>query len=401
MISPEPYPTPHPGSHPGLEGGPIYLDYNATTPVDPRVLDAALPFLVIHFGNPSSGHSYARIPADAVDRARAQVAALLGARAGEIVFTGGGSETDMLAIRGAAMANRDRGQQVITQPTEHPAVLEACRSLETDGVAVTRVPVDKYGRVSPDELRRVITADAVLVSVMLGNAETGTLQPVCELADIAHEHGALFHTDAAQAAGKIVIDVGELGVDLLTVVGHKMYAPKGVGALYIRPGTRVEPIIRGGGQEHGLRAGTENVALIVALGAAAEIAAGELPDSAAHLSVLRDRLHARIAELLPGRVQLNGHPTDRLPGTLNISITGLRGRELLAAVPQIAASTGSACHEGIDQPSPVLIAMGLSVERATAAVRLTLGRWSTDIEIDHAAHLIVAFVERRPVRATT
>jgi cysteine desulfurase len=299
-----------------------------------------------------------------------------------------------LAIRGAALANRDRGDQVITQATEHPAVIEACHSLEADGFRVTCLPVGRYGQVDPATLLATISSRTALVSIMAGNAETGTLQMIPELAAIAGRHGALFHTDAAQAVGKIPVDVGDLGVDLLTLAGHKMYAPKGVGALYIRAGTRLQPAVRGGGQERGLRAGTENVALIAALGAAALIAAGELPDSATRLSGLRDLLHRRLAELLPGRVQLNGHPTERLPGTLNVSIAGVRGQELLAAVPEIAAATGSACHEGAGQPSPVLTAMGLSADRAAAAVRLTLGRWTTGAEVEQAARLIAARASR-------
>ncbi len=388
-------------THPGLDGGPIYLDYNATTPVDPRVVEAALPYLTIHFGNPSSAHRYAVAPRQAIDHARNRVAQLLGARPEQIVFTGGGSETDSLAIRGAALANGDRGYHVITQSTEHPAVIEACRSLEADGFPVTYLPVDRHGQVNPTDLRSAITDDTALVSIMLANAETGTLQPVAELAAIAGAHGALFHTDAAQAVGKIAIDVDELGVDLLTVVGHKMYAPKGVGALYARTGTRLLPAIRGGGQERGLRAGTENVTLIAALGAAAQIAGEELPGSATRLADLRDDLHRRLAALLPGRVQLNGHPTERLPGTLNVSIAGTPGRELLAAVPEIAAATGSACHEGIDEPSAVLTAMGLTADRAAAAVRLTLGRWTTEAEVEQAARLIADRVEPQPADAAT
>lgn len=381
-------------SHPGLEHGPIYLDYNATTPVDPRVVEAALPYLTTHFGNPSSAHRYAEAPRQAVRQARSRVAQLLGARPEEIVFTGGGSETDTLAIRGAALANRGRGDQVIAQATEHPAVIEACRSLEADGFRVTFLPVDRHGQVDPAALRAAISERTALVSIMAGNAETGTLQLVAELADIAGGHGALFHTDAAQAVGKMPVDVADLGVDLLTVAGHKMYAPKGVGALYVRGGTRLQPAVRGGGQERGLRAGTENIALIAALGAAALIAAEELPDSAARLSGLRDLLHRRLCELLPGRVQLNGHPTERLPGTLNVSIAGVSGRELLAAIPEIAAATGSACHEGAGQPSPVLTAMGLAADRADAAVRLTLGRWTTGAEVEEAARLIAARASR-------
>jgi len=306
------------------------------------------------------------------------------------VFTAGGSEADTLAIRGATRANRTRGGHVITQATEHPAVLEACRSLEGEGFRVTVLPVDHHGRVDPTDLQRAITDDTALVSVMLANAETGTLQPVTELAGIAHAHGALIHTDAAQAAGKVRIDVAELDVDLLTLVGHKMYAPKGVGALYVRAGTRLQPTVHGGGQEQGRRAGTENVALIAALGAASRIAAASLPESSHHLASLRDRLHQRLAELLPGRVRLNGHPDHRLPGTLNVSITGTRGPDLLAAVPEIAAATGSACHEGVDEPSPVLTAMGQPPERAVAALRLTLGRWTTAEDVERAARLIAA-----------
>ncbi|MBO0875203.1 MAG: cysteine desulfurase [Pseudonocardia sp.] len=376
-------------SHPGLEDRAIYLDHNATTPVDPRVVEVALPYLSEHFGNPSSAHEYARVPREALRRAREQVGTLIAARPEEVVFTGGGSETDAMAIRGAARANRDRGDHIVTQVTEHPAVLETCAGLEADGFRVTYLPVDRYGRVDPTDLGGALDrGDTSLVSIMVANAETGTLQPIAELTALAHARGALFHTDAAQAVGKITVDVRELGVDLLTVVGHKMYAPKGVGALYLRAGTRLEPLVSGGGQEGGLRAGTENVALVAALGAAAEIARRELPDDTMRLAALRDRLHERLAELLPGRVRLNGHPDARLPGTLNVSIAGIRGRELLAATPGVAAATGSACHEGEDRPSPVLTAMGVSPDDALAALRLSLGRWTTEADVDRAAGLI-------------
>ena len=378
--------------HPGLSHGPIYLDYNATTPVDPRVVEAVLPYLTEHFGNPSSTHHYGQAARQAIREARGEVAHLLGAHTDEIVFTAGGSDADTLAIRGAARANRDRGNHVITQATEHPAVLEACRSLQADGFRLTILPVNHYGQVDPADLEQAISGDTTLVSIMLANAETGTLQPITQLARIAHAHGALFHTDAAQAAGKILIDVSELGVDLLTVVGHKMYAPKGVGALYVRSGTRLQPTIHGGGQEQGLRAGTENVALITALGAASRIAADSLPASASQLTDLRDHLYQRLTELLPDRVSLNGHPEHRLPGTLNVSISNTRGADVLAATPGIAAATGSACHEGVDEPSPVLSAMGQPPERALAALRFSLGRWTTVIETDEAARQIAAAV---------
>jgi len=375
-------------THPGLADGPIYLDYNATTPVDPRVVDAALPYLTHHFGNPSSSHTYAAKPRAAITQARRQVADLIGARPTEIIFTGGGSEADTLAIRGAALAARDRGTHVITQATEHPAVLEACRSLTADGFAVTQLPVDHTGRVDPADLEAAITDRTVLVSIMTANSETGTLQPIRELATVAHRHGALLHTDAAQAAGKIPLDVTDLGTDLLTIVGHKMYAPKGIGALYVRDATSIRPIIHGGSQEQGLRAGTENVALIVALGTAAAIATAELAGSASELSAVRDLLHQELDRLLPGASQLNGHTTGRLPNTLNLSLAGIDGKTLLAATPQIAASTGSACHEGIDTPSAVLTAMGLDTARTLGAIRLSVGRWTTPDQARHAADVL-------------
>lgn len=369
----------------GLEGGPVYLDHNATTPVDPRVVEACVPYLAEHFGNPSSGHAYGHRAHAAVDAARAAVAGLIDCAPGEIVFTGGGSESDVLAIRGAALAHR--GAHLITQATEHPAVLSTMDALRRlHDLRVTVLPVDRHGLVDPADLAAALTDDTVLVSIMHANGETGTIQPIRELAGLAHARGALFHTDAAQTMGKIGVTVRELGVDLLTVAGHKMYAPKGIGALYVRDGLTLEPTIYGGGQERGLRSGTENVALIVALGEAARLAAREPAD----LQGLRDRLHERLGELLPGRVTLNGHPTRRLPNTLNVSITGASGRQLLAATPEIAASTGSACHEGVDLPSPVLTAMGMPAERAGAALRLTLGRWTTASDVTRAAKAIAA-----------
>ncbi|MCG5220013.1 cysteine desulfurase family protein [Streptosporangium sp. KLBMP 9127] len=379
-----------PMTHPGLADGPIYLDYNATTPVDPRALEAALPYLVQHFGNPSSGHHYAQAPRTAVELARGRLAGLLGARPEEIVFTGGGSEADTLAIRGAALARPRR--HLVTQPTEHPAVIETCRGLEADGFSITWLPVDRFGGVDPADLDAVIGEETALVSVAYGNSETGTLQPIAELAAIARRHGALFHTDAAQAVGRVGIDVDGLGVDLLTVAGHKMYAPKGVGALYVRSGVPLHPLIHGGGQEGGMRAGTENVALIAALGVAAETARLELPGSEARLAGLRDLLHRELERLLPGRVRLHGHPVRRLPGTLNVGIDGILGRRLLAAVGEIAAATGSACHEGADSPSAVLTAMGLPAERALSALRLSLGRWTTTQDVRRAAGLIARAV---------
>ncbi|MEV5735782.1 cysteine desulfurase family protein [Streptomyces sp. NPDC052292] len=376
-----------PLTHPGLAGGPVYLDHNATTPVDPRVAQAMTPYLTEFFGNPSSGHSYADPPRRALTEARERVAALIGAAPGEIVFTASGSEADLLALRGAVLASGRPRPHVITQATEHPAVLETCRALaRLHGTRVTVLPVGREGLVEPADLAAALTEDTVLVSVMAANNETGALQPVAELTGLAHASGALFHCDAAQAAGKVPLDVRALGVDLLTVVGHKMYAPKGTAALYVRDGVRLEPVVYGGGQERGLRAGTENVALAVALGAAARLAAAELADGTpARVAALRDDLHRRLAEGLPGRVHLNGPGRQRLPNTLNVSVDGVLGHELLGAARRIAASTGSACHSGVHTPSPVLTAMGLDLARALGAVRLSLGRWTGPDDIVTAA----------------
>ncbi len=380
--------------HPGLQNGPIYLDYNATTPVDPVVVEAMLPYLSTHFGNPSSSHSYGHRAHQAIDAARAQVAGLLGCTSEEVSFTGGGSESDNLAIHGIALAYRHKGNHIITQVTEHPAVLNTCRALERlHGFRVTYLPVDESGRVSLETLGAAIDEQTVLITIMHANNETGTLQPIAEIAKVAHRHGALVHTDAAQSVGKIPTLVEELGVDLLTVAGHKLYAPKGIGVLYARSGLQLEPIIYGGGQESGRRAGTENVASMAALGAACMLAHEQLTESRTHLQRLRDRLQTLLEEYLPGQVYLNGHLTERLPNTLNISIEGVIGEDVLAIIPEIASSTGSACHEGSTDPSPVLMAMGMSRERALGALRLTLGRWSTEEEIEKAARLLARTID--------
>jgi cysteine desulfurase len=377
--------------HPGLVDGPVYLDYNATTPVDPRVAEAMLPFLGPAFGNPSSAYDRGTEAAEALASARARVARLVGADTDDIVFTGSGSEADNLAIRGVVLA-ASTPAHVITQATEHPAVLATCAALaRLHGVEVSMLAVDQHGLVDPADLEAAMTSRTRLVSVMLANNETGTIQPVAELARIAHEHGALMHTDAAQAVGKIPVDVRNLGVDLLTLVGHKMYAPKGIGALYVRRGVALEPVVYGGGQEHGLRAGTENVAASVALGMAAELAAADLdrgePD---RVRALRDELQRRLEERMPGGPALNGHPDLRLPNTANLCFPSHRGDALLAAAVGIAASTGSACHTGDPRPSPVLTAMGLPAELALTAVPLSLGRWTAAEEIDRAVEQLVA-----------
>ncbi|GCE45535.1 cysteine desulfurase [Thermosporothrix hazakensis] len=374
-------------THPALDQNPIYLDYNATTPIDPAVLDGMTQYLSAHFGNPSSTHFYGRAPRAAIATARERVAHLLDSTPEEIIFTGSGSESNTLALRGTALMYRDRGNHIITQQTEHPAVLEACRSLERlHQFRVTYLPVDHYGQVSPAALEAALTPDTVLVSIMYANNETGTIQPISALASIAHRHGVLFHTDASQAVGKVPVRVSELGVDLLTIAGHKLYAPKGIGALYIRRGLDLEPSIYGASQEQGRRAGTENVAFMVALGIACLLAQKHL--GSPRLQELRDLLQQRLEHLLPGLVHLNGHPSERLPNTLNVSIDGTIGEQVLAATPEIAASTGSACHEGMAEPSEVLLAMGLSQQRAMAALRLSLGRWTTEEEVEQAARAI-------------
>ncbi len=383
------------GMHPALSNYPIYLDYNATTPIDPRVVDAMLPYLTMHFGNPSSSHCYAQAPRTAIQTAREHISLLLGCTPDEILFTGSGSESDTLALRGVALAQRSQGHHIITQQTEHPAILQTCHALERlYGFHVTYLPVDQYGRVDPAELQAAITNQTVLITIMHANNETGTLQPITELARIAHSYAIPFHTDASQSVGKIPTRVTELGVDLLTIAGHKLYAPKGVGVLYVRKGLELEPLIYGGGQERGRRAGTENTALIVALGAAALLAATHLDADANRLLFLRDLLHRRLEELLPGRVHLNGHPTERLPNTLNISIDGTVGEQMLAATPDIASATGSACHEGLTEPSSVLLAMGCSRERALSTLRLTLGRWSTAEQVEQAAQHLGQTISR-------
>jgi cysteine desulfurase len=387
----------NPDQHPALANGPVYLDYNATTPVDPRVLEAMQTALTTDFGNPSSIHAYAEVPRRLLARAREQLAALIGAAPTEILFAASGSEADALAIRGGVLASATpvAGRlHVITQLTEHPAVLAACQHLARwHDVEVTYLPVDHLGRLNPAHVRAALTPATVLVTVMHSNNETGTLQPIADIAQITRAHGILLHTDAAQSAGKITLDVDELGVDLLTVVGHKMYAPKGIAALYVREGVTLEPLIGGGGQERGVRAGTENVALITALGAAAELAAQALDaGETTRLTTLRDRLQTELTQRLPGRVHLHGHPTLRLPNTLNVRIESEVGRDLLAAAHDVAASTGSACHAADDSPSTGLLALGLTHDQAASALRLSLGRWTTPEQVTTAVESLTAGV---------
>lgn len=375
-------------THPALEHHPIYLDYNATTPVDPAVVTAMRPFLEQHFGNPSSGHTYGQAAKTAMDEARAQVASLLGCAPDEIVFTGGGSEGDNYALKGIAFARRaqGKGNHLITSQIEHPAVLATCHHLEArHGFRVTYLPVDRWGVVDPTAVEAAITPETILISIMHANNEVGTLEPITAIGGIAQRHGIALHTDAAQSVGKVPVQVDELGVDLLTVVGHKLYAPKGIGALYVRRGTVLDPLIHGGGHEGGQRAGTENVPYIVGLGAACALAQEQLTSQVARWTTLRARLLVGL-EARIGPVQVNGHPEPewRLPNTLNICVPGVVGDAVLAHASRVAASTGSACHAGQTEPSPVLLAMGIDPTVALGAVRLSLGRWTTTEEIDGA-----------------
>lgn len=368
---------------------PIYLDYNATTPTAPEVLDAMLPWLREQFGNPSSTHVYGRSAAAAVTTARACVAALIGARPAEIVFTGCATEANNLALLGVARALGGTRRHLVVSAVEHPAVMAPATALREQGWDVTVVPVDCFGRISLDALRRSLRSDTALVSVMHSNNEVGTVQPIREIARLAREHGALLHTDAAQSAGKLSLDVDELGVDLLTLAGHKFHAPKGIGALYVRSGTPIGAVLHGAGQEHGLRPGTENVAAIVALGAAADAARRSLHAAGEHMRAMRDQLHRLLAQAVDG-LQLNGHPEHRLPNTLHISFPGVTGRALLAAAADVvAASVGSACHSDDDAVSGVLAAMGVDAARAAGAVRLSVGRGTTREEVELAAEALV------------
>jgi cysteine desulfurase len=358
----------------------IYLDHNASTPIDPAVAAAMRPYLDEAFGNPSSGH-WASTPAKAaLEKAREQVGTLLGCAPDEIVFTSGGSEANNLAIKGTFFALRHKGEHIVTTEVEHPATLAPCRFLERLGAAVTYLPVDSTGRVDPEDVRRAITPRIILISVMHANNEIGTIQPVEEIGAIAREHGIRFHTDAAQSVGKIETKVDTLGVDLLTIAGHKLYAPKGVGALYVRRGVTLEPLIHGAGHEHGLRAGTESALLAVGLGAACVLAADLEP--MIRIRALRDRLWDALRDRFGERIVLNGHPQHRLPNTLNVSFVGMIGADVLADLDGVAASTGSACHAGSVELSPVLAAMGVPKRVGMGAVRFSLGRTTTEAEID-------------------
>lgn len=368
---------------------PIYLDYNATTPIDPKVVEEMLPFLNTHFGNPSSSHLYGSKAKEAVEKAREQVATLLGADPSEIIFTSGGTESNNQALIATARANAHRGRHIITTEIEHPAVLNPLLWLEEQGYSVTILPVDSFGKVDPAAIEKAITSETTLISVMHANNEVGTIQPLAEIGAIARRHGIVFHTDAAQSVGKIPTRVDDLQVDLLTIAGHKFYAPKGVGALYVRKGTAIESYLFGAGHESGRRAGTENVPYIAGLGKAAELAGQRLARGNNGIISLRNRLLRQLEDKIDG-VEFNGHPDDRLPNTLNVSFAGVVGATLLEQTPEIAASTGAACHGNSHTLSGVLSAMGLSPDRNLGAIRFSLGKWTTEEEVDRAVGFIAS-----------
>jgi len=373
----------------------IYVDHNATTPLDPAVLDEMLPFLRDDWGNPSSVHWAARGPKAALEKARERVASLINAAPLEIVFNSTGTEGDNHAIKGAAFARKNKGNHIITTVVEHPAVLNTCKYMEKEGFEVTYLKVDSMGRLDLEELRSAIRPETILITIMYANNETGVIFPIKEIAKIARERGVTFHTDAVQAVGKIPIDVKDLGVDLLTLSGHKLYGPKGTGALYVRRGVRLVPLLHGGHQERNRRGGTENVAGLVGLGKACELSAEHMEESVARMKALRDRLEKGLMEKIPD-IKVNGDPEARLPNTANISFEYVEGESLLLNLDMmgVAASSGSACTSGSLEASHVLLAMSLSHEMSHGSVRFSLGRHNTEEEIDYIIEIMPPIVER-------
>lgn len=359
----------------------LYLDYNATTPIDKEVAEAMLPYIYENYGNPSSSHKLGLDAKKAIEQSRSKIAELLNCAANEIVFTSGGSESNNTVIKGVAYTYRNKGDHIITSQIEHPAVLNPCKYLERLGYPISYLPVNEYGMVNVSDLEKLITKRTILVTIMHANNETGTIQPIEDISKICRKYNILFHTDSAQSVGKIPTDVNELGVDFLTIAGHKLYAPKGIGALYIRKGIAIEPLIHGASHEVGRRAGTENVISNVALGKACEIAKESLYNN--KIKQLTEYFYDNLKEIFGEKIKLNGDPHKRLPNTLNVSFLGYQGAEILLKLgDDIAASTGSACHAGSISISPVLKAMGIPYEIAQGAVRFSLGRYTTKEEID-------------------
>jgi len=373
----------------------IYLDYAATTPTDPEVVKTMLPYFADAFGNPSSIYSYGQEAKGAIEEARHKVAALIGAQGEEIIFTSGGTEADNFALKGVALANESKGNHIITSSIEHHAVLETCKFLERRRFRVTYLSVDAYGSVDSDDVRRAITDKTILISVMHANNEMGTVEPIAEIGKVAKEAGIYFHTDAVQTVGHIPVDVDELGVDLLSMSAHKLYGPKGVGALYIRKGTKLLAFMHGGEQERRRRASTENVPGIVGFGKAAELAKQEMNEEAERLTYLRDQLVKELLERI-GRVRLNGHPTEQLPNNINVSVDFVEGESMLLNLDLegICASTGSACSSTSLEPSHVLLAMGLSHEQAHGSLRLTLGKWTREEEVGRVLEVLPQVVTK-------
>ena len=370
---------------------PIYLDNNATTPIDPRVAEAMLPYIREHFGNPSSDHAYGQAARAALQKARAQVAALVGCAPQEIVFTSGGTEANNWALKGAAWAREDRGRHLVISAIEHPATLAVCEWLARRGWEISVVPVDAQCLIDPADVAAVLRPDTALVSIMHANNEVGTIQPIAEIAALAREAGALMHTDAAQSAGKIPVRADDLGVDLISLAGHKLYAPKGIGALYVRWGTELENLVHGAEQEGGRRAGTENVILAVGLGQAAELAAADMEADAPRLAALRDRLQAALEKAVPDAV-VHAAEAQRLPNTLSIAFPGRLAAGLMESMEGLACSAGAACHVGSEVESVVLEAMGVPPEVSIGTLRLSPGRFSTEEDVDRAVEIIAAVV---------
>ncbi len=374
----------------------VYMDHSATTPVRAEVAEEMYKYIIDNFGNPTSLHSFGRQVRNAVEEARENVAASIGAKTNEIVFTSGGTESDNMAIHGVAHANKNKGNHIITSAVEHHAVINTVKALGKEGFTITIIPVDKHGVVDPDDVANAITEKTILVTIMHANNEVGTIQPIQEISKITREHGVIFHTDAVQSFGKIPVNVDDLGVDLLTISGHKIYAPKGIGALYIRKGTRwKQSLFHGGSQERLRRAGTENVAGIVALGKACRLATDDLESEARHISQLRDRLIEEVTSNI-SYVNITGHPTRRIPGHASFCFQYIEGESMLLSLDMkgIAASSGSACTSGSLEPSHVLLSMGIPHEVAHGSIRLTLGRDNTEEDIDYFMEVMQPIVER-------